>query len=164
MVGKRRKRREKGSDRMRREGSSGGQWLVTPSFPPSFWLQTTIQLSKDTGLGVRILPLSPRHLSVLLKCFPGNPGMKPGLRSTSLDEYSQLEWGKLDQSAGMLSLHGGISAFIYPCHAISRWGWWFSQHHTEEELHHLLYTVPGTGQLVSSPSFLRPSLSRHSLP
>lgn len=108
--------------------------------------------------------LSPRHLSVLLKYFPGNPGMKPGLGSTSLDEYSQFEWGKLDQSAGMLSLHGGISEFIYPCHAISRWGWWLSQHHIEEELHHLLYTVPGTGQLVSGLSFLRPSLSRHSLP
>ena len=76
------KRRKKGQDRMRWEGCRGGQWLVTPSFSPSFWLQTIIQLLKDIGLGVRILQLSPRHLSVLLKCFPGNPGMKPGLRST----------------------------------------------------------------------------------
>lgn len=34
--------------------------------------------SKDIGLGVRIWQLSPRHLSVLLKCFPGNPGMAVG--------------------------------------------------------------------------------------
>lgn len=52
--------------------------------------------------------------------------------------------GNIGAVEGILSLHGALLCLYSPYHAVSKGGGG-SQEHVEEELRHLLCTIPGTG-------------------